>query len=68
MPMPRTSSTYQDDSDKRLEELETETEDELDQIDNWARPANERRLAKPRHRPTFRRSPPNWLKNDCLTP
>ena len=33
MPMPRTSSPYPDDSDKRLEKLETETEDELDQID-----------------------------------
>ena len=62
MPMPRTSSPYPDASDKRLEMLETETEDELHQIDYRARPANDRRLPKPRCRPTFRRSPPNWLK------
>ena len=68
MPMPRTSSPYPDDSDKRLEKLETETEDELDQIDNRTRPANDKRLPKPRHRPTFRQSPPNWLTNDYPTP
>ena len=68
MPMARTSSPYPDDSDKRLEKLETETDDELDQIDYMARPANDRRLPKPRCRPTLRRSHPNWLKNDCPTP
>ena len=68
MPMTKTSSPYPDDSDKRLEELETRTEDKLDQIDYRARPANDRRPPKPRHRPTFRRSPPNWLKNDCPIP
>ena len=62
MPMPRTSSPYPDDSDKDLEKLETETEEELDQIDYRARPASDRRLSKPRCRPTLRRSPPNWLK------
>ena len=68
MPMPRTNSPYPDDSNKRLEKLETETADELDQIDYRARPANDRRLPKPRCRPTLRRSPPSWLKNDCPTP
>ena len=68
--MPRTSSPYPDDSDKKLEKLETEMDDELDEIDYRARPANDRRLAKPilRHKPTLRRSPPNWLKNACPTP
>ena len=67
MPMPRTSSPYPDDSDKRLEKLEMETDDELDEIDYRARPANNRRLPKPRCRPTLRRSSLNWLKNDCPT-
>ena len=62
MPMPRTSSPYPDESDKRLEKLETETEDELHQIDYRARPANDRRPPKHRCRQTFRISPPNWLK------
>ena len=66
-PMPRTSSPYPDDSEKRLEKLEIETDDELDQTDYRERPTNNRRLAKPRHRPTLRRSLPNWLKNDCPT-
>ena len=68
MPMPRTSLPYPDDSDKGLERLETETEDELDHIDYRARPANDGSLSKPRHRPTLRRSPPNWLPNNCPTP
>ena len=68
MPMPRTSSPYPDNSNKRLEKLETKTEDELDQIDYRARPANDWRPPKPRCRQTFRRSPPNWLKNNCPTP
>ena len=62
MPIPRTSLPYPDESDKGLEKLETETEEELDQIDYRARPANNRRLPKPRHRPILRRSPPNWPK------
>ena len=41
MPMPRTSSPYPDDSEKKLEKLETDNE--LDQIDYRARPANDRR-------------------------
>ena len=47
MPMPRTSSPYPDDSDKDIEKLETETEDELDQIDYRAIPSNDRRPPKP---------------------
>ena len=62
MPMPRTSSPYTEDNDKDLEKLETETEEELDQIDYRARHANDRRLPEPRCRPILRRLPPNWLK------
>ena len=64
MPIPRTTSPYLDNSNKRLEKLETETEDELDEIDYRARPANDQRPPKPRHRQTFRRSSPNWLKKN----
>ena len=66
--MPRTSSPYPVDNDNNLEKLEQETDDGLDQIDYRARPANDRRPPKPRCRPTLRRSPPNWLKNDCPKP
>ena len=68
--IPRTSSPYPDDSDKNLEKLETEVDEDLDEIDYRARPANDRRKPKSilRCRPTLRRSPPNWLKNDCPTP
>ena len=41
--MPRTSSPYPDDSDKNLEKLETEMDDDLDEIDYRARPANDRK-------------------------
>ena len=44
--MPRTSSPYPDDSDKRLEKLEMETDDELDETDYRARPANDRETAQ----------------------
>ena len=59
-----------DDSDKDLEKVETETDEELDQIDYRARPSNDRRLPKPILwcRPTLIRSLTNWLKDDCLTP
>ena len=66
--MPRTSSPYPDVSEKRLEKLETETKDGFDQIYYIARPVNYRRLPKARQRPTLRRSPPNWLKNNCSIP
>ena len=68
--MPRTSSPYPDDSDRILEQLELETDNDLDEIDYRARPANDRRPPKPilRCRLTLRRSPPNWDKNDCPTP
>ena len=59
--MPRTSSPMPDDSNKDLEKLETETDEELDQIDYRARPSNDRRKLKPilQCRPTLRRLPPN---------
>ena len=66
--MPRTSSPFPDDSDKNLEKLETETYEDLDEIDDRARPASDRRKPILRCRPTPRRSPPNWLKIDCPTP
>ena len=50
MPLPRTNSPYLDYTDKDLEKLETEIEDELDQIDYRARPAYNRRLPKPTQR------------------
>ena len=42
----------------------------IDEIDYRARPANDMRMPKPilRCRPSFRRSPPNWLRDDCPTP
>ena len=42
----------------------------IDKIDYRARPADDRRKPKPilRCRPTLRRSPPNWLRDDCPTP
>ena len=59
-----------DDRDKDLEKLETETDDKLGQIDYRARPSNDRRMPKPilQCRPILSRSPPNSLKDDCLTP
>ena len=68
--MPRTSSPFPDDSDKILEKLEMEMDEDLDEIDYRARLTNDRRKPRPilRCRPTLRRSPPNWLKNDCHTP
>ena len=46
MPLPRTSSPYPDYSDSGLERLEPKTDEELDQEDYRARPANDRRLAQ----------------------
>ena len=66
MQMPRTSLPFPDTRDIMLEKLETE--DELDEIDCRARPANDRRPPKPRCRPTLRRLSPHWLKSNCLTP
>ena len=45
--LPRTSSPMPDKSDKELEKLEIETDEELDQIDYRARPSNDRRPPKP---------------------
>ena len=58
--MPRTSSPIPHDSDKNLEKLETETDEDLDEIDYRARLANDRRKPKHilRHRPTLSRSHP----------
>ena len=47
MPLPRTSSPYPDYSNNGLERLEPQTDEELDQVDYRARPANNRRLPKP---------------------
>ena len=47
MQMLRTSSPYPDDSDKKLEKLETEMDDEVDEMDYRARLVNDRRLPKP---------------------
>ena len=47
MQMPRTSSPYPVDSDKNLEKLEMEMDDDLNEIDYRARPANDRRPPKP---------------------
>ena len=45
-------------------------DEDIDEIDHRARPANDRRKPKPilRCRPTLRRSPPNWLRDDCPKP
>ena len=47
MPLPRTSIPNPDYSDNSLERLEPETDEELDQVDYRARPANDRRPPKP---------------------
>ena len=67
--MLRTSSPLSDDSNKNLEKLEMEMDEDLDEIDYRARMANNRRKPKPilRCRPTLRRSPLNWLMDDCPT-
>ena len=59
-----------DDSDKNLEKLEMETDEDIDEVEYRARPANDRRKPKLilRCRHTLRRSPPNWLRDDCPTP
>ena len=50
IPLPRTSSPYPDYSNNSLERLEPKTDEELDQIDYRARPANDRRPTKPTQR------------------
>ena len=50
MSLPRTSSPYPDYSNNGLDRLEPDTDDELDQVDCRARPANHRRLPKPTRR------------------
>ena len=67
--MPQTSSPKPDDSQGNLGKLETETDDDTDEIDYRARPANDRRKPKPilRCRLTLRRSPPNWLRDTYPT-
>ena len=46
MTLPRSSSSYPDDSHGALEQLEPETDDDLNEIDYRARPANDRRPPK----------------------
>ena len=45
--MPRTSSPIPDDSDKNLEKLDMETDEDNGVIDYRARPSNDRRKLKP---------------------
>ena len=56
--MPQTSSPKPDDSQGNLEKLETETDEDIDNIDYRARAANDKRKPKPilRCRPALRRS------------
>ena len=47
IPLPRSTSPNPDDSHEALEQLEPETDDDLDEIDFRARPANDRRPPRP---------------------
>ena len=50
IPLPRSRSPYPDDSHEALEQLEPETDNDLDDIDYRSRPANDKRLPKPTRR------------------
>lgn len=64
IPLPRSSSPYPDDRPGALEQLEPETDDDIDIRDYMERPANDRRLPKPnkRHGPSL------MIQNNCPTP
>ena len=62
IPLPRSSSPYPDDRPGMLEQLEPETEDDIDVNDYSERPANDKRPSKPKCGPSL------TVQNFCLTP
>ena len=72
--MPQTSSPIPDDSQENLKKLETEIDEDTDEIDYRARPVNDRRKHKPilGCRPTLRKITPKqaqiWLAHTSDQP
>ena len=64
IPVPRSSSPYPDDRPGSLEQLELETDDDIDIRDYMERPTNDRRPPKPNKR----WGPRLMIQNNCPTP
>ena len=64
IPLPRSSSPYPDDRPGALEQLEPETDEDIDITDYMERPANDRRPS----RPNKRHGPSLMIQNFCPTP
>ena len=52
VPLPRSSLPYSEDKPGSLEQLEPETDDDMDVRDFLERPANDKRLPPPKHGPS----------------